>query len=798
MLALVAQHSIPLVLTALFVCVTMAAILVYLMRRGRTARRGRRPFWMALIALVSGVGVWTTHFVAMLGFRPDTTLGYDVFITLASLGIGVVGVGVPLALTLVFARRWQRGGLGALAGAGVGAMHFTGMAALQGCLTSYSAPLTALAFAAGMTFLGAAAVFGPRGRRSLAMAGLIVAGVCTLHFTAMAGLTLRPVASAGLWSIEPVTLSVFVALAALMLFVTAMAIAVGGAKLDERTLREARMRAEHLAMLSTALANMSNGLVKISARRTIDLYNDQVRAMLLLGPDAIRTGMSLEAFVENVGAANGWSPARTARTIRNHDRWMALTTTTRIEHAFDDGRILSISCRPLAGGGAILTYDDVTSEREVRAEMAHMAFHDALTGLPNRRAFGETIDTRMKSGDAVAVLMLDLDHFKAVNDTLGHRVGDQLLVAAADRLRKLCGHGDRIFRIGGDEVAIVPEVAEDGEAMAAAIIETFRAPFQIDQHALAIGCSVGLATSGPGDGADLAVQKADLALYKAKEKGRFCFAVYAEGMMEEAARRRATEQELARAVAAGEFELAYQPLYGLPDRSLTGFEALIRWHHPTRGLVSPAEFIPLAEANGMIVEVGAWVLDQACRQASLWPAHIHVAVNVSPVQMRSADLLRQVTQSLDKHGLTPDRLEIELTETAMVEDGRAIAATLAGLRALGIRIAMDDFGTGYSSLAHLRDFQLDRIKIDRSFVDAAPDDAGAQAVLRAVTAMARELSIPTLAEGVESDEQLAKLVALGVDAAQGYLLGRPMAATQATDLVASAATDLRLKAYEVA
>ncbi|MEX6509162.1 EAL domain-containing protein [Jiella sp. M17.18] len=783
MLALIAQHSVPLVLTALFACVTMAAILVYLMRQARAVRSSRRYFWMTTIAVVSGVGVWTTHFVAMLGFRPDTTLGYDVTITVASLAIGIAGVGLPLSLTVIFTRRWQRSGLGALAGAGVGAMHFTGMAALQGCLTSYSVPLTAAAFAAGMAFLATAALVGPRGRRGFAMAGLIVAGVCTLHFTAMAGLTLTPVVSAGVWSIDPVTLSMFVTLAALMLFVTATAIAVGGAQLDERTRRETQMRAEHLAMLSTALANMSNGLVKVSARRTIDLYNDQARAMLFLREDAVRTGMGLDEFLSNVGTANGWSAARTARTIRNHDRWMAQETTTRLEHAFDDGRILSISCRPLADGGAILTYDDVTGERMVRAEMAHMAFHDALTGLPNRRNFNETIEARLKSGDAVTVLMLDLDHFKAVNDTLGHRVGDQLLVAAADRLRTLCGPGDAIFRIGGDEIAIVPEVADEGEALASAVISAFRAPFQVDQHALAIGCSVGLATSEPRDGADLAVQKADLALYKAKEEGRFCFAVYTEGMMEEAARRRTTEQELARAVAGGEFELVYQPLYKLPDRTLTGFEALIRWHHPTRGLVSPAEFIPLAEANGMIVEVGAWALDEACRQAALWPAHIHVAVNVSPVQMRSADLLRLVTQSLDRHGLTPDRLEIELTETAMVEDGRAIAATLAGLRALGIRIAMDDFGTGYSSLAHLRDFQLDRIKIDRSFVDASPDDAGAQAVLRAVTVMARELSIPTLAEGVERDEQLAKLVALGVDAAQGYLLGRPMQAAQATNLI---------------
>ncbi|MEX6505075.1 EAL domain-containing protein [Jiella sp. M17.18] len=782
MISLIANHSIGLVLTALFICVLMAGTVLYLMRRADGLQTSRRYFWMAMIALVSGVGVWTTHFVAMLGFRPDVTFGYDLSITLASLAIGILLVGGPLAAATLLRGRLAKILCGAVTGAGVGAMHFTGMAALQGCLTGYSVPLTVSAFAAGMGAFALALHIGPNRWRGAPMAALIVAGVCTLHFTAMAGLTLTPVATKSIWEIDPFTLSVFVAFAAIMLFVAALSIAIGGAKLDERAVYEAEMKAAHLAMMATALHNMSNGIVKISAARSIDIFNCQTADMLHLEPGDLQEGMSLDAFLAAVGRANGWDGDRIARTIRNHDLWMARDSVTRVEHTFDDGRVLSISCRPIPEGGAILTYDDVTAEREIRAEMTHMAFHDALTGLPNRRRFKETVEARLSDETCGDVLMLDLDRFKAVNDTLGHPIGDALLIAAADRLRRVCGPGDLIFRFGGDEIAVL--TASDGETLGEAIVAAFRAPFEIGGHQIVIGCSVGIARNAAGDDADALIQKSDLALYRAKESGRARVVRYAEGMIEAAARRRVLEQELHRAIEQREFELVYQPLFTLPDKVLNGFEALIRWHHPDRGLVPPAEFIPLAEETGAISEIGAWVLDEACRQLSLWPAHIHVAVNVSPVQLRSADMLRQVTACLETYNLTPNRLEVELTETAMVEDALLIAATLAGLRALGIRIAMDDFGTGYSSLAHLRNFELDRIKIDRSFVNTAPGDAGAQAVLRAVTAMAREMAIPTIAEGVESEDQLSRLVALGCDAAQGYLLGRPMPAASATALVA--------------
>jgi len=278
---------------------------------------------------------------------------------------------------------------------------------------------------------------------------------------------------------------------------------------------------------------------------------------------------------------------------------------------------------------------------------------------------------------------------------------------------------------------------------------------------------------------------AGLALYEAKEKGRGRVVTYRAGMVEMAERRRVLEGELAAAVAAGQLELHYQPLYDLPDRTLCGFEALLRWNHPRHGIMSPAEFVPLAEHSGAINQIGAWLIEEACRQAALWPSHIYVSINVSPVQLRSADILRQVTAALDRYRLAPRRIEVEITETAMVEDSPEIAVALAGLRTLGVRIAMDDFGTGYSSLAHLRAFELDRIKIDRSFVNASQADAGAVAVVRAVTAMAKDLAIATTGEGVESEEQLASLIALGCGTAQGYLLGRPLDVDSATALVRS-------------
>ncbi|MBE0694527.1 MAG: EAL domain-containing protein, partial [Aquamicrobium sp.] len=593
-----------------------------------------------------------------------------------------------------------------------------------------------------------------------------------LHFTGMTAFRVEPMLVDGSFS-DPA------ALQALAFAIAGVAVVVFVPGFATRLIDD-HSRAES----AQALRNMSNGLVMVSGRGTIRLYNDRVLSLFGLAPDELRVGMPMSRFLRNIGARVGWDEARTQRVIDNHGQWMARDATTRVEHHFEDGRILSISCRPTGGGGAIITYDDVTEAREGQKKIAHLAYHDALTGLPNRRSFTDRV-VRLSRQSSFAMLMLDLDRFKAVNDTLGHPVGDELLVQVVARLRGVCGDADLAFRLGGDEFGLLTTRQQDkAHALADGIVRALAAPFQIGEHLVSIGASVGMATSPCGGDTDLVQRMADLALYKAKENGRGRVEVYREGMIEEAAARRRLEADLVGAVEAGQLELHYQPLFDLPGRALSGFEALLRWHHPERGTVPPGEFIPIAEQCGAIVDIGAWVIDEACRQAALWPAHIYVSVNVSPVQLRSPDILRQLTRSLDRHGLTPRRIEVEVTETAMIENSEAIATVLAGLRALGVRIAMDDFGTGYSSLAHLRAFKLDRIKIDRSFVSGSHADAGSAAVVRAVTAMARDLAIATTGEGVESEEQLANLIELGCGAAQGFLLGRPLDAAGATGLAA--------------
>ena len=403
-----------------------------------------------------------------------------------------------------------------------------------------------------------------------------------------------------------------------------------------------------------------------------------------------------------------------------------------------------------------------------------MAFQDPLTGLANRRALQDRMNTLLKGTRPFSMLLLDLDHFKNVNDTYGHAVGDQLLVQVTRRLSGLLAEDSFAARIGGDELAVLVTGSKDnGWNVAQAAVQVLIQPYLIDGLSVVVGCSIGLSAFPDANSHEEIMRQADIALYEAKRLGRGRAFPYEPGMLEAVEARYALESDLKAAILHHQFYLAYQPLVDLATKQPIGFEALIRWEHPTRGLVSPADFIPLAEECGCIVEIGQWVLLDACREAMTWDDHLHVAVNVSAVQFKTAAFLSHVTQALAASGLPAHRLEIELTETAMVTDGPRVAMALSALRMLGVKISMDDFGTGYSSLAHLRDLPLDRIKIDRSFVSAAASDPNSMAVLQAITQLGRTMNIPTLAEGVETDEQVEMLQNLGCDAVQGFLFGRP-------------------------
>ncbi|MCB5174145.1 putative bifunctional diguanylate cyclase/phosphodiesterase [Microvirga lenta] len=418
--------------------------------------------------------------------------------------------------------------------------------------------------------------------------------------------------------------------------------------------------------------------------------------------------------------------------------------------------------------------------------LAHAANHDALTDLPNRVLFREKLEVALQAfrqqGRDFAVLCLDLDRFKNVNDALGHEVGDYLLKVVADRLRGCLGTGDIAARLGGDEFAILQQPIESMEscaAQASRIVEELSAPYVIDGHEIVIGTSIGIAAAGNGIVTpDQLLKHADLALYEAKSQGRGTFRYFEPEMEVRLHARRILEVDLRRALAHDEFELFYQPQINIETEEISGFEALLRWHHPLRGMISPAEFIPIAEDIGLISPLGEWVLNQACAEASKWPRDMKVAVNLSPLQFRSRSLVQSVSGALARTGLSPDRLELEITESSLLQENEATLAVLYQLRRLGVRIAMDDFGTGYSSVGYLRGFPFDKIKIDQSFVRDIPSQADSFVIVQSIASLGAGLRMSTVAEGVETEDQFRQIRAAGCTEAQGYYFGRPKPARE--------------------
>ncbi len=428
-----------------------------------------------------------------------------------------------------------------------------------------------------------------------------------------------------------------------------------------------------------------------------------------------------------------------------------------------------------------------------REEAQRLALHDALTELPNRAFLAERLEESLgqaqRDGSMLAMLCVDLDRFKQVNDTLGHPVGDALLRAVAGRLRDCVRRSDTVARLGGDEFAVIQSplaTLEDASGLAQRIVNALSEPYTLGEHQLVIGASVGVALA-PSDSvrADSLLMMADMALYRAKADGRGMSRFFEPEMDAKLQARRTLELDLRRALGMGEFELHYQPLIDVSSGAVSAVEALVRWRHPERGLVPPDEFVPLAEETGLIVPLGAWVIEQACQHAVTWPSNVRVAVNVSAAQFKGAALRETVANALAAAGLAPQRLEIEITETALLTNADTNLAILRELRAMGVRIAMDDFGTGYSSLGYLRSFPFDKIKIDRSFVRDIETSADCKAIVRAVTSLGGNLGIATTAEGVETREQLCHLQAEGCSEVQGYLFSRPVPADEVLLMIAT-------------
>jgi diguanylate cyclase (GGDEF)-like protein/PAS domain S-box-containing protein len=783
------EHDLRLVALAGLICFLASTVAISLFDRARATRGSSRQIWIVLDAAVSGCGIWATHFIAMLAYDPGIGAGYNIRVTMLSLLFAVVVTWAGLSIALFDTRRVFAAIGGAVVGIGVAAMHYTGMMALElpariqwlpGTVTSsviIGCILAAFAFVVATNRDGA--------RRAMIASALLTLAIVSHHFTAMGAVTLIPdptLRAEGL-TISPGVLSFLVAVSAVII----LGIALGGSIMDRRAKSALR---KQKALLDTALENMSQGLCMYDAQGCVQVFNERYKTMMG------RTGMELAGrslldILKEMRASGRWEGnaeeffdklLEDARTGENQ---------IRIIDQFD--RKIRIVTQPMKGGGWVATFEDITEWQRAQEQIFHMARHDALTNLPNRTLFREQLEQAIEladRNDQLAVLCLDLDHFKEINDSLGHPIGDALLGEVAARLRECIGQNDAVARLGGDEFAIVQfcrdhDVSAAGQ-LAGRIVEAVSAPYEIEGHHIIIGTSIGISLA-PTDGQnpDELLKNADLALYRAKADGRGTYRFFESGMDARAQARRMLELDLRLALQRSEFEVYYQPIRDIASDETVVFEALVRWNHAERGLIAPNHFIPIAEETGLIVRLGEWVLQRACMDAAAWSKAAAVAVNLSPVQFKNQNLVSSVRAALEASRLPAHRLELEITESVLLQNSEATRAILHELRALGVKISLDDFGTGYSSLSYLRSFPFDKIKIDRSFVTELATRNDSMAIIRAVTGLGRSLGITTTAEGVENEAQLELLRREGCTQAQGYLFSKPRPVSEVERMLAS-------------
>jgi diguanylate cyclase (GGDEF)-like protein len=558
--------------------------------------------------------------------------------------------------------------------------------------------------------------------------------------------------------------------------------------------RAARKLERQNLRFDAALNNMAQGLLMydsggrlvVSNRRFAETFGvpwDKWKTASL--GTTVRESMQLEESLSNVSQDNLRIESELGNLLEQRKSGTMVFQRS-------NGRTLSALYVPMADGGFVVTFEDITEARQKEELIAHLAHFDALTDLPNRASFyreTEKVLTGRRRDGSIAVLSLDLDHFKSVNDTLGHPIGDRLLQEAARRMLGCIRETDIVARLGGDEFAVVQTaIAQpaDTTALATRLIDAVSAPYQLEGHQVIVGTSVGIAVA-PGDGTDpdQLMKNADLALYRCKADRGGTYRFFEPQMDARMRERRAIELDLRNALTNHEFTLDYQPLVNLKTGKVSTFEALIRWHHPERGLVAPLEFIPIAEETGLIVPIGKWALERACADAAEWPGQVTVAVNVSPIQFKDGKFFHTVANALRESHLPASRLELEITELVLMQDGDAALAMLHQIRDLGVAIAMDDFGIGYSSLGYLRSFPFDKIKIDQSFIRDLSKKADGLAILRAVVGLGRSLGIVTTAEGVETNKQLEIVRSEGCTEAQGYFFSQPRPASEVKELIAS-------------
>jgi len=798
------HHDISLVVLSCLIAVAGSYVALEMIERLRNAEGAQARYWQFASSTALGVSIWSMHFVAMLALDIGSPLTYAPGPTLLSLLIVVVAVGSGLQIVRATASPARIWCAGSAVGLGIAAMHYIGMASMRfpGNL-AYRPGLWCVSLLVGIIAATVAlwlSVKVPE-KRQRALAALIMGGsICSMHFVGMASIV---------FLIDPLIrvvpglpggpIAVAVTLTSLSLILCALGFIAADRRLWASARREAealRQSNERLAnanadlelagqQLDAALSNISQGLTFFEADQKLIVCNRRYSEMYGLTPEQTTAGTTLIDILGHRVACGSFPDLSPADYLARRKDLSRAGQAYDLTDELRDGRTIVMRYQPLPNGGWVTTHEDITERRQAEANMIFMARHDVLTRLPNRILFHERLEQAMDMagrGNGCAVLCLDVDHFRHINDRWGHSVGDGLLQAVANRLQACVREVDTVGRLGGDEFAIIQLAVGrpyDAELLANRIIQAFKMPFAVDDHQIAVGISIGVAMA-PGDGAtaEKLLKNADIALYLSKAEGRGTVRFFEAEMDARIQQRRTLELDLRSAIVRNEFELYYQPVINLVSDRVTSFEALLRWHHPIRGAVSPMEFIPVAEETGTIVAIGEWVLRTACSEAARWPDDIKVAVNLSSVQFTKGDVVTVVKSALDAAGLRPDRLELEITESVLLKDSPSTLKALQQLHAMGITVALDDFGTGYSSLSYLRSFPFDKIKIDQSFVRDLVKNKESMSIIRAVTGLGQALCMKTTAEGVETLEQLATLREEGCTEVQGFIFSRPLPASE--------------------
>ncbi|MBP0491431.1 bifunctional diguanylate cyclase/phosphodiesterase [Pararoseomonas indoligenes] len=782
------EHSPALLILAAGVCFMACFVCTNIVRRAGLVEPAHRKLWNLGAGMVYGSGVWATHFIAMLALRSGLPITYNPDITALSALMAVAGAALAFQIGQIpglggsgtSSGRMRAVLAGAVLGLTVGAMHYTGMSAMRlpGHLEfSPVHAVLAVLIGAGLAATALSRRLDNRPRRLLA-SGLLAGSILALHFIGMAGATIVP--DGGVWAADSGLDERLIAITVAAVVGTVAVVSHISVAFEEKLWGKGARDANRLRRL---VNNTSEGLFIHRGGKILDV--NEPLARLLGRPAEALVGQDISAILPAEAVArlqddaslrpDTTSPLEVELTAESGRRTPVEIMSRVIEDADEEGWRRA----PLAHAVAVR---DPTERKRAEERIRYLALHDGLTGLPNRTLLADranqALETATREGRSIAVLCLDLDRFKTVNDLLGHDGGDQLLLQVAERLRVLVRGGDTIARLGGDEFAILQAdlgAPEDAAALAGRVIEALSAPFEIEGQTFQLGTSVGVAIS-PADGRTVPrlLRNADTALDRAKRDGRGIHCFFEAALDQRLMQRRTLERDLRMAIERGELHLAYQPQCDTRTREMVSAEALLRWNHPQRGAVSPAEFVPLAEESGFIRPLGRWVLETACAEAAKWPIPCRVAVNISPAQFRQPDLLAVIAQVLERSGLPPQRLKMEVTEGLLIGETERALTLLRALKDMGIALSLDDFGTGYSSLSYLRRFPFDEIKIDQSFVRGLGQDVESAAIVEAVLALSRSLGMIVVAEGVETEQQLEILRSRNCPRVQGYLLGRPV------------------------